>query len=111
AGVELPLPETMPAVGIYHPDAPALFASFDSYRKWHDRRARAQGLMTLAPAHTVGLLLMRPQIVSGARGAYDGLIRAVEAEGLAVLPAISTFLDNRAACTQFFIEAARKGRV
>src|SRR5205085_1014436 len=100
--IELAPPETMPAVGIYHPDAPALFKSFAAYRKWHDRRARVQGAHTLAPERTIGLLLMRPQIVSGARAAYDGLIRAIEAEGLNVLPAISTFMDNREACAQFF---------
>ena len=108
AQIELPPPETMPAVGIYHPDAPALFSSFESYRKWHDRRARMHGLPTLAPEQTVGLLLMRPQIVSGARAAYDGLIRAVEAEGLAVLPALSTFMDNREACAQFFVAGTHK---
>src|SRR5207237_9899340 len=80
--IECAPPETMPAVGIYHPDAPALFKSFAAYRKWHDRRARVQGAHTLAPERTIGLLLMRPQIVSGARAAYDGLIRAIEAEGL-----------------------------
>ena len=108
AQIELPQPETMPAVGIYHPDAPALFAGFDAYRKWHDRRARAKRLPTLAPERTIGLLLMRPQIVSGARAAYDGLIRAVETEGLAVLPALSTFMDNREACAQFFVEGEEK---
>ena len=102
--IEIAPPETMPAVGIYHPDAPALFKTFAAYRKWHDRRARAQGRAPLAAQSTIGLLLMRPQIVSGARAAYDGLIRAIEAEGLHVLPAISTFMDNREACAQFFME-------
>jgi magnesium chelatase subunit H len=108
ARIECPPPETLPAVGIYHPDAPALFQSYESYRKWHDRRAHAQGRVLLAPQHTVGLLLMRPQIVSGARAAYDGLIRAIEAEGLPVLPAISTFMDNREACAQFFMAEGHK---
>ena len=49
---------------------------------------------------------MRTQIVSGTRAHYDGLIRAIEAEGLAVLPAISTFMDNRDACGRFFVEEA-----
>jgi magnesium chelatase subunit H len=53
---------------------------------------------------------MRPQIVSGATGHYDGLIRAVEAEGLAVLPVISTFMDNRDACEKFLVEAGAGGR-
>src|SRR5207245_1785996 len=47
---------------------------------------------------------MRPQIVSNARKHYDGLIRAIEAEGLSVIPAISTLMDNREACRRFFIE-------
>jgi magnesium chelatase subunit H len=51
---------------------------------------------------------MRPQIVSNARKHYDGLIRAIEAEGLSVIPAISTLMDNREACQRFFIETQPK---
>ncbi|HUQ33042.1 MAG TPA: cobaltochelatase subunit CobN, partial [Pyrinomonadaceae bacterium] len=97
-------PETMPAVAIYHPDAPALFESFASYRKWHERREDFQGKQTLDPDKTIGLLLMRPQIVSRTRKAYDGLIRAIEAEGLQTLPVISTLMDNREACGKFFVD-------
>ncbi|MCA1817049.1 MAG: cobaltochelatase subunit CobN [Acidobacteria bacterium] len=104
-------PETMPAVAIYHPDAPALFDSFEKYRKWHGARARKSKLAPLDPVSTVGLLLMRPQIVSRTTKHYDGLIRAVEQEGLAVLPAISTFMDNREACEKFFVDGARQSRV
>jgi magnesium chelatase subunit H len=102
--VELPPPESMPAVAIYHPDAPALFESFEAYRSWYERRAGRAGRMRLDPQKTIGLLLMRPQIVSGAHAHYDALIRAVEAEGLATVPAISTFMDNREACEMFFVE-------
>jgi len=107
--VELPPPESMPAVAIYHPDADALFESFEAYRSWYERRAGAGGggdggNAKLDPQKTVGLLLMRPQIVSGAHAHYDALIRAVEAEGLATVPAISTFMDNREACEMFFVE-------
>jgi magnesium chelatase subunit H len=102
--IELPPPESMPAVAVYHPDAPALFESFESYRSWYERRAGKSGGMRLDPEKTVGLLLMRPQIVSGAHAHYDALIRAVEAEGLATVPAISTFMDNREACEMFFVE-------
>jgi magnesium chelatase subunit H len=90
----------MASVAIYHPDAPALFESFEDYRKWYERAMKRR----LDPTRTIGLLLMRPQIISGARRHYDGLIRAIEAEGLAVLPAISTFMDNRDACRRFFVE-------
>jgi magnesium chelatase subunit H len=55
---------------------------------------------------------MRPQIVSNTRKHYDGLIRAIEAEGLSVIPAISTLMDNREACDKFFIDRSegREGR-
>ena len=102
--VEIPPPETMPAVGIYHPDAPALFQTFESYRKWYERRGRGPQPATLDATQTVGFLLMRTHIVSGTRRHYDGLIRAIELEGLSVLPVISTFMDNREACARFFAE-------
>ena len=97
--------EALPVVGIYHPDAPSLFETFDAYKKWYQRKRRRG----LDPDHTIGLLLMRPQIVSDARDHYDGLIRAIEDQGLSVIPAISTFMDNRDACRQFFVEPSRQG--
>jgi magnesium chelatase subunit H len=100
-------PETMPAVAIYHPDAPKLFESFDSYRKWHEGRKNRNDNRKLDPETTIGLLLMRPQIVSRTRKHYDALIRAIEAEGLQVLPAISTLMDNREACEKFFVREAQ----
>lgn len=104
--IELPTPESLPAVAIYHTDAPALFESFAAYERWYQRRAlKSRKSPQLDPQQTIGLLLMRPQIVSGAHAHYDALIRAIEAEGLAVLPAISTFMDNREACSKFFVDA------
>lgn len=108
--IKVPSPETMPSVAIYHPDAPALFESFAAYRKWYERRGTGgKGRWELEPAKTIGLLLMRPQIVSNTRKHYDGLIRAIEAEGLRVLPVISTLMDNREACLKFFVESV--GRI
>lgn len=97
-----PAPETLPAMGIYHPDARGLFESFEDYEKWH-KRSRKQGLER---ERTVGMLLMRPQIVSDARRHYDFLIRCIEEEGLAVIPALSTFMDNREACRAFFVDGS-----
>jgi magnesium chelatase subunit H len=113
--IKIPPPETMPAVAIYHPDANGLFESFDAYRKWYAQRAMQTGGHAGPPLHsasTIGLLLMRPQIVSNTRKHYDGLIRAIEAEGLSVIPAISTLMDNRQACERFFVDRgeAREGR-
>ena len=105
---EVPPPETVPAVGVYHPDAPAIFETFEAYRRWYERRGRRALAPPLVPSNTVGLLLMRTNVVSGTRKHYDGLIRAVEREGLAALPVISTFMDNRDACSRFFVESGRK---
>ncbi|HKY06179.1 MAG TPA: cobaltochelatase subunit CobN, partial [Blastocatellia bacterium] len=65
----------------------------------------------LKPEATIGLLLMRPQIISDAKKHYDGLIRAIEREGLAVVPAISTFMDNRDASGDFFVAENGSPRV
>lgn len=110
--IKIAPPESMPAVAIYHPDAPALFESFAAYETWYPsgqkEKVKRQKGKPLNPKSTIGLLLMRPQIVSHARKHYDGLIRAIEAEGLSVIPAISTLMDNREACEKFFIEPQSK---
>ena len=112
--IKIAPPESMPAVAIYHPDAPALFESFGAYETWYAARRQKEKVKSkkedgaLNSKLTIGLLLMRPQIVSNARKHYDGLIRAIEAEGLSVIPAISTLMDNREACQKFFLEPPSK---
>lgn len=113
--IDVPQPETMPSVAIYHPDAPGLFETFAAYQKWYltnSPKAKAQSpkfaARLLNSESTVGLLLMRPQIVSNTRKHYDALIRAIEAEGLSVIPAISTLMDNREACEKFFVDKETK---
>ncbi|HEX7314680.1 MAG TPA: cobaltochelatase subunit CobN [Pyrinomonadaceae bacterium] len=107
AGVKVPPPESVPAVGVYHPEASNIFESFEAYRRWHDARARRNGTQPLEASKTVGLLLMRTNVVSKTTSHYDALVRAVEREGLAVLPVISTFMDNRDACSNFFVEEGK----
>lgn len=113
--IDVPAPEALPSVGIYHPDAPALFESFEAYENWYCARSpkskvqRPKSSESLAPQSTIGLLLMRPQIVSNARKHYDSVIRAIEAEGLSVIPAISTLMDNRQACERFFVGTQASG--
>lgn len=105
--IQIPPPEAMPSVAIYHPDAPALFETFEAYGKWYAQRQRkgkaGQTGLSLNPDHTIGLLLLRPQVVSTTTRHYDHLIRALELEGLSVIPALSTLMDNREACTKFFL--------
>ena len=119
--LEVPPPERMPSVAIYHPDATELFETFEDYRNWYksrptsnvqrpmsgDRKATSETL-GLQPDETIGLLLMRPQVVSKTTKHYDALIRAIEAEGLSVIPALSTLMDNREAVSTFFLEEKSK---
>jgi magnesium chelatase subunit H len=91
-------PQQVPSVAIYHPDATELFETFDAYKNWY---AAKKG-KPLNPESTLGLLLMRPQVVSKTTKHYDALIRAIENEGLSVIPAIATLMDNREAVTRFF---------
>lgn len=102
--IRVPKPEQMPSVAIYHPSAPALFQTFAEYRKWYQKPLNQES--------TIGLLLMRPQVISKTTKHYDALINAIEAEGLSVIPAIATLMDNREAVSQFFVEPAKtKARV
>ncbi|HEU4480205.1 MAG TPA: cobaltochelatase subunit CobN [Pyrinomonadaceae bacterium] len=110
--LKLPPPATMPSVAIYHPDAPGLFETFKAYQKWYKksfefRVSSSECKNVLDPESTIGLLLMRPQIVSNTRRHYDALIRAIEAEGLGVIAAISTLMDNRQACEKFFVDHSK----
>jgi len=110
AKVKVPPPDRMPSVAIYHPDSAKLFESFTEYRRWHEKRPKSKvqspksPSSTLDPESTVGLLLMRPQVVSKTTKHYDALIRAIEAEGLSVIPALSTLMDNREAVSEFFVD-------
>ena len=110
ASVKVPPPERMPAVAIYHPEAPGVFESFIDYRKWYVGKSPKSKVQSpkstnrlLNPDSTIGLLLMRPQVVSKTTKHYDALIRAIEAEGLSVIPALSTLMDNREAVNRFFV--------
>ncbi len=108
--LKIPPPERMPSIAVYHPDASRLFESFDAYQKWYLSRPKSKvdkpnfSRLDLSPETTIGLLLMRPQVVSRTTKHYDSLIRAIEAEGLSVVPAISTLMDNRQACEIFFVK-------
>jgi magnesium chelatase subunit H len=50
---------------------------------------------------------MRPQVISKTTKHYDALIDSIEAEGLSVIPAIATLMDNREAVAKFFVETAK----
>ena len=98
--LKLAAPQQVPSVAIYHPQAPKLFESFEAYADFYRRKQKR----SLDPESSIGLLLMRPQVVSKTTKHYDALINAIEAEGLSVVPAIATLMDNREAVSRFFID-------
>lgn len=109
--LRIPTPEHMPSVAIYHPSASKLFETFDEYERWYRRYqtkhrvpSSKNGFADLDPSSTIGLLLMRPQVISKTTRHYDAIIKAIEAEGLNVIPALATLMDNRQAVTEFFVQ-------
>ncbi len=84
-------PIEYPEVGLYHPRLPnRVFERLDQLPK--------AGL-----SGTVGLLLLRSYLISGNAAHYDGVIEALEARGLCVVPAFASGLDARPAIERFFM--------
>ncbi len=89
--VQAAAPIDYPDVGIYHPRAqPKLFEDLTHLPD------------TGGAAGTVGLLVMRSYVLAGNAGHYDGVIEAMEARGLRVIPAFASGLDAREAIERFF---------
>ena len=90
-------PVEYPEVGVYHPR----MASRLSYE--------AADLPGPAGEQkgTVGLLLLRSYLLAGNAGHYDGVISAMEAQGLRVLPVFAAGLDARPAIDSFFMKDGR----
>ena len=85
-------PQEYPEVGVYHP-------------AMKDRMVeRLEMLPATGGAGTVGLLLLRSYILAGDTGHYDGVIAALEAKGLRVIPAFASGLDSRPAIEQYFLK-------
>ena len=93
SSAKVPAPVEYPDVGVYHPRMQAIFAE------------RAADL-PFAPGSkgTVGILLLRSYLLAGNAGHYDGVIAALEARGLRVLPAYASGLDSRPAIERFFVK-------
>ncbi|MFA5955578.1 magnesium chelatase subunit H [Hyphomicrobium sp.] len=86
------LPTDYPEVGVYHPRLPKRIS--DRSEKLPTPQSHVKG--------TVGLLIMRSQVLAGDTAHYDGVIDALESRGLRVIPAFATGLDARPAIGAFF---------
>ena len=84
-------PRDYPEVGVYHPALPNRIGhtAIDL-----PRRRDAKG--------TVGLLMLRSYVLAKDAGHYDGVIAAMEARGLNVIPAFAGGLDGRPAIDALF---------
>ncbi|WP_232628952.1 magnesium chelatase subunit H [Methylobacterium sp. Leaf118] len=91
-----PAPQHYPETGLYHPGLPGR-VGVDLSRVPVQPRAKGR----------VGLLLMRSYVLAGNTAHYDGVIAALEARGLSVVPAFASGLDNRPAVEAFFMRDGR----
>ncbi|MDJ0851998.1 MAG: magnesium chelatase subunit H [Myxococcota bacterium] len=89
------LPFEYPEVGVYHPSLPGPVST------------STDELPSAGDAGAVGLLLMRSYVLAGNTGHYDGVIAALEAKGLRVLPVFASGLDARPAVERFFLRDGR----
>ena len=92
-------PIEYPEVGVYHPRLPNRLGSVAAALPLPSMRSVSQG--------TVGLLLLRSYLLSDNAKHYDGVIAALEARGLRVVPAFAAGLDARPAIEQYFIDQGR----
>jgi magnesium chelatase subunit H len=87
------LPRDYPEVGVYHPALPQRMARTATELP---RRRGAKG--------TVGLLMLRSYVLAKDAAHYDGVIAALEALGLNVIPAFAGGLDGRPAIDALFMK-------
>lgn len=85
-------PLSYPETGLYHPRMPGRIG--EDIAKVPVPAGPVKG--------RVGLLVMRSYVLAGNTAHYDGVVAALEARGLAVVPAFASGLDNRPAVDAFF---------
>ncbi len=91
--MKIPAPLVYPDVGVYHPRMRG---------RYGDRPEELP--FSPGPKGTVGVLMLRSYLLAGNAGHYDGVIAALEARGLRVIPAFAAGLDSRPAIERFFVQ-------
>jgi magnesium chelatase subunit H len=89
-------PIDYPQVGVYHARMAGRFSE--------QAEALPGGQARGAEHGTVGILVMRSYLLGGNTAHYDGVIQALEARGLRVIPAFAAGLDSRPAIEKFFVK-------
>lgn len=86
-------PAVYPDLGLYHHRlAKKIVTRLDELPAKNDAKGR------------VGVLLMRSYLLAGNTAHYDGVIDALERQGLSVVPAFACGLDSRPAIAQYFMK-------
>jgi magnesium chelatase subunit H len=93
-------PVEYPSVGLYHPATPAPHIADG-----------VDALPARGAAPRVGVLLFRSYILAGNTAHYDAVIAALEARGLAPVPAFNAALDSRPAIDRYFRDASGRATV
>jgi magnesium chelatase subunit H len=88
-------PLSYPEVGVYHPRLKGRISD------------RADGLPRGGRNGTVGVLGLRSYMLAGNADHYDGVIAALEARGLNVVPVFASGLDSRPAIEKYFLRDGR----
>jgi len=96
--VKVVAPVDYPELGVYHPRL--------AQRLSHSV-ADLPVPRGVAITGTVGVLVLRSYLLSDNAGHYDGVIAALEARGLRVIPAFAAGLDSRPAIDEFFFQDGR----
>jgi magnesium chelatase subunit H len=98
-GVAKPQPPVeYPELGVYHPRMSGRLSE-DASRLPLPEGQPVRG--------TVGILVLRSYLLSSNAGHYDGVIAALEARGLRVVPAFASGLDSRPAIERYFLQDGR----
>jgi magnesium chelatase subunit H len=90
--LDAPAPKEYPEVGLYHPRAASRIVE-----RLEDLPPSAEEV------GTVGVLVLRSYVLAEDAAHYDGVIGALEAKGLRVIPAFASGLDARAAIARYFV--------
>ena len=95
-GAPADAPRDYPELGVYHPRLAGRMAE------------RLDALPVVDGAvGTVGVLMLRSYLLGRDTGHYDGVIAALEARGLRVIPAFASGLDSRPAVERYFMQDGR----
>ena len=96
-------PVEYPEVGLYHQNMKGEVQN----KGMSELTANLPSVAKTGKRGTVGLLLLRSYLVAGNAAHYNGVITALEARGMRVVPAFATGLDARPAVEKFFMKDGR----